>query len=420
MSGSHSVLSPSSAVRRIICAGSLAACKGIPDVPTVYAADGTATHTIGSECLTNNTQADEYIGRTLEADGFKFKVDADRAERAQTYIDRMRARVGRRMVEVRLDTSRVVGVPGQGGTGDCVVMNRAARQVEAHDLKDGQNMVHAWEDPGEGLPRWRGANPQLMEYLAAALELADLLGDFDSGLIAIHQPKIGWHDEAVFTRAEIEAWVAWARPREQLAYRLWESGTPEEIRANLTPHEKACKYCPIRGECPARANQVMDMFPVTVEPANVPLAKKPMHMLSEADIAYALERVDEISAWCRDIQAEALRRALAQRAIPGWKVVTGREGARSWTDEDVASQMCTALDAEVKYAPTKLKTPTQMETALKKLHKETWAALQPLIERKPGSPSLVRDHDGRAPLQLGGGVEFGLVPVGTTGAEDLL
>lgn len=427
MAGTHAVLSPSSAARRLLCVGSLAACRHLPEQPaTIDSASGTCTHMIAEQCLREKLDPESFLGKTMEVDGFTFTVDRDRVERVETYVNAIRHRVGRRMVEVRLDTSNVVGVPGQSGTGDCVIFNRTGREVEVHDLKDGVGKVFAWEDPGPDKPRWAGINPQLGEYGASALELADMLGEFDTVRLCIHQPRIQHYDEAVFTRDEIAAFVSYVRPLEQLAYRLWKDGTPTEVRQFLTPGETQCRWCPIRGECPARANEVLRLFPIATHAAEIDsmpdFAKRPVASLTEQQLADAMERVAEIEAWCRDVRTEALRRALAGRTVPGWKVVTGREGPRQFLDVKAAERV---LSAGVKdesvlrecYTEPELRSPTQLEKVLKKKAKDAWVALQQFITRTAGAPTLVRDHDARPPLNTGSTVEFGLAPVG---AEDLL
>lgn len=383
MSGEHSILSPSSAHRRVRCVGSLAACKDVPNVATRYAAEGTVYHEIAAQVLTALDagvpddapySCDYYVGQTLSADGFEFVITEENAEHAQRYVDAIRRIPGVRMYEVRLDTSAVVGVVGQGGTGDCVTLDYENDTIHVDDLKFGYRVVTAKD------------NEQLIEYGAAALYKFELLHPWKFVKVAIHQPRGAVkYDEHVYTVEELRAAMARIAPFEQAAYKLWQN-TPSDLAQFLTPSEKGCEWCPIKGTCAKRSRQMLDEFPLS-EPGK-PAAPAAITM-TDAEIGAARDRVDAIEAWCADIKAQARARALAGHQIPGWKLVRGRKGDRKWEGELAQSNLELNLGDEA-FKPREIISPADAEKKFKKA-KLDFSIMAPFITQADGALSLERD-----------------------------
>jgi hypothetical protein len=394
VSGTHSVLSPSKGAMILRCAAALAAGKGIKDASSEYADEGTAYHWLSALALEAGTDCADYVGRTVHvwSDGSiamdldlraaaspgatsrPFAIDEENAAHAQTYVDAIRRLPGAQYYEVRLDTSAVVGVPGQGGTGDAVVLDFEHDTIHVDDLKFGRGEVVFAEK-----------NEQLIQYGAAALRKFALSHDWKFVKLGIHQPRINHHSEHTYTVEEIEAWVAENTPKFQWAYRLY-LNPAQAAPDDYVPGEKQCRWCPIRGKCAARASQFLTQFPIAAPPA-APTT------LSDEYLAAARDRVDAIEQWCADIKAEAHTRAvMLGRTLPGWKVVNGRAGNRKWTDEKEAEARLVRYIGEGAYVK-KLASPTDAEKAFKKLKNVDggYALVADLVTQAEGSKSLVRD-----------------------------
>ncbi len=161
----HALLSPSKAHMWLACSGALAAGKDIPpSPPSRYASEGTAYHDVARRALVENKDCNRYVGDKYEVEGFKFTIDADNAEFAQQYVDQIRALPGKRLVEVDLEYSHLLGLPkvvpdGVGdepfsrqpvaaGTGDSVNIDYDAKVIYVTDLKFGRgDIVYAKENP---------------------------------------------------------------------------------------------------------------------------------------------------------------------------------------------------------------------------------------------------------------------------------
>jgi hypothetical protein len=378
VSGTHAILSPSKGAMILRCAAALAAGKGIKDEPSQYAAEGTAYHALAAEALIGNIPNCAYaVSDIYEADGFKFTIDEENAAHAQTYVDAIRRLPGTQYYEVRLDTSEVVGVPGQSGTGDAVTLDFDNDTIHVDDLKFGRGEVVFAEK-----------NEQLIQYGAAALKRFALLHDWKKVKLGIHQPRINHYSEHTYTVEEIEAWIAENKPKFVTAYHLYHD--PAQLRSeHFTPGEKQCRWCPIKGKCAARANMFLQQFPV--DPPKVLGVPLTAQLLTDEALAAARDRVDAIEQWCSDIKAEAhTRGVLLGRTLPGWKVVNGKMGNRKFEDKAAAESKMSADIGDAAYKPKEIITPTEAEKQYKKAKKD-FSALAPLISQAEGSKSLVRD-----------------------------
>lgn len=354
------------------CAAALAAGKGVKDAPSEYAAEGTAYHFVAATALENRLQCADAVGTFVEADGFKFTIDEENAAHAQVYVDRIRSIQGRGYYELRLDTSEVVGVPNQSGTGDAVTLDFDASTIHVDDLKFGRGEVVFAEK-----------NEQLLQYGAAALLRFGLLHDWKFVKLGIHQPRIHHYSEQIYAVEAVESWVRMSRERFQRAYELYQD--PTKIAADdYVPGEKQCRWCPIRGKCAARASQFLTQFPIE---APAPISST----LTDEHLAAARGRVDAIEQWCSDIKAEAHNRAvLMGRTLPGWKVVNGRAGNRKWTDETTVEGKLKAAFGEGAYKPRQVVSVAEAEKAAKKA-KAAWEDFVQYVTQAEGSKSLVRD-----------------------------
>ena len=119
--------------------------------------------------------------------------------------------------------------------------------------------------------------------------------------------------------------------------------------------------------------------------------------MNNVELADALGMVGQIEKWCADIRAEATQRAVVDgQALPGWKVVVGREGNRNWGDAKAAEGALSMLLADAQlYKPREVISPTDAERLLGKAQPAEWDSLQQFITRAPGQPKLVRQTDAR-------------------------
>lgn len=297
-------------------------------------------------------------------------------EHVDAYLEAVRREGGIQRYEITLDTSHVLRVPKQKGTADTVVLDTERDTLTVIDAKFGFNQVDA---PG---------NKQGLLYIAGARRKYEHVAQWRKFGFIIVQPRINHYDPVTYTAEQVDAFEEQARVAAAKALAL--IGQPREaIEAAMVPSEHGCKWCPIRGSCPARARGVAAMFDPAPNAAPT---------LSDADIGAYLPRIAAIEGWCHDLELEAHNRALAGHTIPGYKLITGKNGPRFWKDPKIVPDALTdaGLPREVLYNDPALKSPTEIEKIAKarKLKVEGLKSddKSPLVAQSPPKPKLVSEE----------------------------
>jgi Protein of unknown function (DUF2800) len=354
---SHSILSPSGSARWLRCVGSLYLCRGVQSPDKEHSSSGTCSHWLLQWALETGGDLDTWLGKDMEFDSFKFKIDEERLDRVRSCVNIINREPGELLTEHRLDTTPVLGVPDQIGHSDIiklypeggVVINDALHKgvLSVVDFKDGYLLVNAKD------------NTQGLIYLCAAMIEFELIGDFNAFRFCIHQPKLHHYDEWTYTRAELEAFMQLIRPVAALAYGIYHETIPFDPQAHLVAGEEQCTYCEVRGRCVARAKRIMSLFE--------PLIQR--HELDDKSLGVVYAQLDEITAAVEDFRAEALRRAKLGVIVDGQKLIYGNKGKRVWVDKKKVEEALTmTLEPAVMdklYEPREIVSPTTAQKILK-------------------------------------------------------
>jgi hypothetical protein len=388
----HSILAPSDSERWLRCVGAVYLSKGIAPLDAEYNASGTCTHWLGEWALTHPAlDLSSWLGKEMEfgeSTRFKFIVDEERLDRVRSYVTGVNREPGTLLVEQRLDTTPVLGVPNQEGHADVVKLYPEGGVVHpehgllrgvisVHDLKDGHIMVRAKN------------NFQLMIYLCAAMMQYSLVGEFEAFRGVIHQPKLNHLDEWTYTRAELEAFMEAIRPVAKLSYDLYYRNTAFDAELHLTAGETQCQWCPVRGRCPARANYIASLFdPIITQ-----------HEINESTLGAILRISGQVRAALNDYEAEAERRALSGAKIPGQKLIEGRKGPREWMAPEQAASVMESVLGDAAYEPREPISPTQAERLLKRDAYRGLAATVG-VKQTPARLRLVPEDDPHQEVKL--------------------
>jgi hypothetical protein len=396
VSGTHSLLAPSDAERWSRCVGALHHSRGEPDVDMEYNASGTCSHWLGAWALENpQLDLNTWLGAKMKFGTFEFVIDEERLERVETYVRGVRREPGQLWVEKRINTSPVLGLPNQEGHADAVKLDLMS-QVEingalhrgvltVHDFKDGYIRVDARD------------NLQGVLYLAGALYEYDLLADIGAFRFVIHQPKIKHFDEWAYTRAEIDQYLEILRPVARLAYDIYYGKVPFDPAAHLNAGEEQCTWCPVRGNCTARAARIAAMF--------APLVNR--HALDDDTLSAIYLRLDEIEGAVRDFRAEAYKRAISGHTIKGHKLVYGNRGARKWKSDallEIETALREKLPEEKVFQPRELISPAQANKLIKG---DAFTPFAEHVTQSDASLKLVPESAPGAPVEV---PKFGVVP----------
>lgn len=382
----HAVLGPSSAHRWLNCPGSVRVAAQVQQDPgstSPAALEGTIAHAlmeIEGRYAFGQITREEYL---LEYEAWRISTgfDLDRVGEMAAHVEEMinflKGRMsllknGSILFEQRLSS----GIDGVWGTSDVVMYD--ATTVEIWDLKYG--MGHLVDPEG---------NEQLMLYALGALDnFGDIITDTQEMVLGIYQPRISGGVRAWATTPDhLREW------REEVARPAAALAMTDD--APIIPSEKACTWCPARGECEVRAKWMVgeDFGAPYVE------VQRP-DLLDPAEMAMVLDRLPAIEAWIKDVQKAAFTRVYQNgEEIPGWKTVRSG-GRRSIKDHAAAIQTLIDLGFSAEEVATfKTKSLGDLETLVKKkLGKD--AVLDDLlgpdiIGKGEGSISLVPASDKR-------------------------
>lgn len=224
----HSELGASNASRWMNCPGSVHATRGVPSTDSVYAAEGTAAHTLAQLCLTEGHDADHYIGRMLGT----FEVTPVMAGFVEVYVDTCRRLMDAcdiHHIEQTCSLELVDPPTAMYGTADFIACSTRRRELHVVDLKYGK---------GQWVPA--RDNPQLYYALGAVLTVGQPISRVT---VTIVQPR---------TKGD----VVRSATLDAIELAEWSFSLLDHARAALAPGAPVvagdwCKFCPVRNSCVA-------------------------------------------------------------------------------------------------------------------------------------------------------------------------
>jgi len=297
----HAKLSPSAAKRWMTCAGSVRLIDSIEveDRTSKYAAEGTVAHEICETCLRDHKEPKEFLGLKMEADGFTFTVSQNMVEACDVYVDYIREYIldaemsADITVECQVEVKcslKELKVPGlDGGTSDCVLINKEHCTIDVIDYKHGSGVAVEVVN-----------NPQAMQYGLGALFALQKQGIDVSDYkvyMTIVQPR-AMHKDGPIRVWEIsaKALLTWCAeiliPKAKLTL---------EDDAPLTPSDDACMFCPVK-DCSARYAKVSELAMIDFEDSKE-LLPNPEHMTVEQKVA-VMDHIKMVRSFLVAVEAQ--------------------------------------------------------------------------------------------------------------------
>lgn len=448
----HAFLSPSGAAAWTRCHAKVWREKGMPDQSSSDADEGTAAHYLLEQCLDQNVDAAHFTGLRIRVENGEtefhtsgaFAVGPDMTREVQKVLDlaRQDAEGATIYPEQTMSIEQFTGEAGATGTSDMVIVQGS--KITSRDLKF-----------GKGVQVFAEGNEQLLMYGGAALDEFDLAGVCDTLVLCVDQPRMNHFDQWVLPVSEARERLIEIR---QIADKIMAG--PEGL--NATPGDKQCRFCKASATCPERTAFTMETIvgefvdldkgfiqvdmtqaekllaqSFGVKPAAVELdweansehypfftVKKPSirpsleaatERLTTAEderLATLMDAADMIEGFAKAVRAEVERRLLAGKFTDArYKLVEGRQGARSWTSEEEAEAALKAMRLKVdQMYDFKLISPITAEKVLKEANPRKWNKLQPLIGRSDGKPSVAPASDKRPALSMAIAEQFEELP----------
>lgn len=434
----HPNVRPSSAHRWLRCLGSVAMEAMAPDNDNIYSEEGHVAHLIG-ECVLRN-RIDIANGKDLWAKGGCETaaylnthplakdpkrapgdngpvVDEEMVEKVGEYVDTVweLAQGNELLIEQRIDFSEIVGVPGQSGTADAVILT--GDELQIHDLKYGAG-------------KWVSAykNEQLQLYALGALNQFGMLQDFNSVRLFIHQPRRGNVSEWAISIEELNEFAERAREATAEAFIIANISKCENelpLIDTLTPGDIQCHFCKAKAICPGLERGCVNAISggnfcgSAQEDPQIADAVENVPNMDLTHLGEVYSQLGIIKLWTEAIDARALKTMSEGIPVPGLKLIEGRKGKREWGNDEEAVALLKdqfRYKNEVVYT-AKVISPTQAETLIKKAKPRQWAKLEKIITRADGKPKVVLEDDPRPALILNPENDFDDVDAAEAAAE---
>lgn len=409
--GWHAQFSPSSSERWITCPGSIAATRGVPNPSSVFAREGTAAHTLAARAFTYKKPAEFWIDQEIEVEGQVFVVSDEMAGYVQSYLDDVHSRVGdgTLMFEQRVWFSETIGVPDQGGTSDAIILSATCEHLTVEDLKYGLGVqVSAIE------------NTQMMTYALGVLETyAAIMDEVKEITLVINQPRLDHVSEWTCSIERLREHAVTIREAAAQALRACEQA---DIEGTIDPaffavSEDGCRWCSIKATCEHYRHHVSALvfndFDIIDKPEVIDVIGKPA-IPAGPQLGQMFGALELIEDWCRGVRAEVERMVMAGLEVVGpdgltMKIIEGKKGRRSWTDQEAAMAALAAHLTPDKYLkPQPLISPSDAQKLLgkgkggKARFAEMFGAV---IKQPPGKPKVALGSDPSSPYVPAAGAD---------------
>lgn len=388
----HSLLSPSGSKKWLGCPASLICEADIPNTSGKAAVQGTAMHLL-AETLINRiikndypVRAGSYKGSYVLNEGkgpikslVKVKpgavlINDDFVKQVDSYVDYCRPIIdSAEMVEVesRVNLTRVLhhGAEVNGsplktfGTADLVAVMPGGLMIVG-DLKTGRHKVSAKQ------------NKQMMVYALGLLAKYSRVYDITSVRLVIFQPYAGGADEWDVSVEELNVFKEEASKGALRAIDAYNRGKKALTASDFNPSADACQWCRFADKCNAKRK-------VANKEVEEDLADEAVELTIE-QIKAEYDKLPLMRQHIADIEKAMFNALMNGAKVEGLKLVEGRAGNRSWTDEAVV-----IARFGDKVMTESVMTPT---AAMKAIPEDELAEF---ITRKPGQPSIATADDKR-------------------------
>jgi len=362
------------------CPPSARLTENLEDQSSIFAQEGTLAHELGE--LELNYQVKNITKKKYNAELKKIQAhelySADMPDYIAVYTGyvfeklaeaKTRSKDALVFLEQQLDFSS--WVPEGFGTGDTVIISDGV--IEIVDLKYGKGVEVSAEE-----------NPQMMLYGLGALFEYEAFYDLQTVKMTIVQPRL----DAISTyEMTVEALLNWAtKTLMPAAEKAWKG--EGELQAG-----DHCKFCKVKATCQARAKYNIEFLDKNRDADHEFI---PAYLLAPEEVSNVLAMAKEVQNWLKDVEEEALAKALEGMKYPGYKLVEGRSN-RTYGDEgEIVSTLELEDYKEEQIYNKKLKGVTDMEKLLgKKMFQQL---IGPYIIKPPGKPTLVPETDNRPEL----------------------
>ncbi len=361
----HSTIVGGSTAKRVInCPASVALSADMPPRPeSEHAARGTLLHDVMAELLDHNKQPHQMLGKTYKDQVLTQELLDEKVIPALALLDEVDPD---KQMEYMVETRVGFGDFLSGVFGSTDLLGRIHNRAIVLDWKFGDGVLVDAAD-----------NPQLLFYAAAAMRTPEARWVFEGATeiecIIVQPPFIRrW----VTDKARV---VSFERELAKAVKLAQQDAAPMQSGDH-------CRWCPAKPVCPQMTGAVERAL------------KTQLQNLPAEQIGLMLQQADVIEDYLRDVRALAFQMLENGQPVPGYKLVAKR-GTRQWSNEERVIEWATKNNLHDHLFDVKIKSPAQLEKAVKKFNIEFPSELA--VSVSSGS-TLAPESDPRpAVLQIG-------------------
>lgn len=400
----HAELGASSSSRWMACPGSVPLSRAFQRTTSSYAAEGTVAHAL-CETVLEGQGTLPIVGSVVEQDGYAIVVTQEMHDGVQTYVDAMQPYIDASDWHAHEQRVTILSAPFGAelyGTADCLALvpiegKEGRYKLVVGDFKYGKGVVVKIE-----------FNSQVLFYALAAFEtlaqdIPEWLDQLESIEMVVVQPRI---DGATVKKWEVELidMLIW---RDTVLFPAVRRVMDGDETLKDGDH---CRFCPALSGCPLKRELAMQA--AEVEFSMTEEAWVNSNSGQVYSVAELLDMAERLDKWSEAVRMDAMRLLRNGETIEGFKIVHGKSNRR-WAGEDAEimneivrrAGATDALVEDLVKAP-ELKSPAQVEKALKRHKRDPEFVMQGLVFKPEGKPTLVRDRDPRPAIAAMGGLEF--------------
>lgn len=419
----HALLSPSGSKKWLGCSASLLCEKDIPNESGQAAINGTAMHAVSEDLLNRHIKGETTVtaahykgvyvlnegkgpikavagkppaGAVLINDEFVTMVERYTDYALGIISSAEYVKIEMRAALTRLLHPNYVAHGWADKDGDCIPVETfgtadlvaviprtdGSFMLLVGDLKTGRHAVEAKE------------NKQLMLYALAILAKLRRLYDITLVRLAIFQPYCGGPSEWDITPEGLDIFRKFASKRAIEALDVYYGGKKNLKASHFKPSADACQWCRFNEKCNARTKAAIQTCGTTATDADL---GDDNHEMTPEELKAAYEKLPELRQHIATIEKAMHAALLSGVAVPGYKLVTGNEGNRKWSDAAKVTEMLEGarIKRDMMFKES-LISPTDAEKVFKTEKPRIWRRLEKLIERAPGKPTIAAADDPRA------------------------
>lgn len=332
----HSELSPSTTERWWNCPGSIKACRGLKQVESEYAKEGTVAHEVLERSLKNKLHPSDLVGLTIEG----LEVTNEMADAVTVAYDFIRSEL--QMGGNLLCESRVVVADTIAGTLDAAII-KPFDKITVIDYKHGAGILVSAEH-----------NYQMLCYAIGLLKQYEA----DTIELIIIQPRSP-------NEEKISRWVCDKEYIETFEAELYRHIELTKEKAALINSGSWCKFCLAKPTCPELRGEISQALEVV---ENTGLIFPDAKGLALETITKILDYKELIEEWLDSVSGYALTLLENGALVPGYELAKKR-GNRKWVDEKEVIKQYTDTLGEKLYN-VKLISPAQLEKLIGKEKKD--------------------------------------------------